>query len=396
MLKKFLLLLIPLALMSCAKRYSGSITGKKIWKGRIKLTGDVVVERRSRLTIMPGTVISYAKKPDRQVRYIREESAGSFNILQNDRIEILVAGSLNALGTKEKPVTLQKSETAGGLVFLGKEPSKLSHVLIDGAPAAIRLYGENRAEISNCLIQNSDVAGIGIWDLSNPKITGTTFKNCRHAIGTSDFAAPEISSCSILFSKMAGIFCEGNSSPLIRNCLISGNNVGIAGGDISRPEIRANKITGNGAGISLWVKTSAKISDNNIKGNVTGILVQDEAKAMISSNVFDSNGSAVSSVNAGNPVIEKNFFRRNDFAVILRDSSRAKISENEISSGRGIKISEVSSAKIEHNSFKDCSEAVKLMNRSTAVIRNNKMSGVKTKIIDERVKASGKKSAAEK
>jgi len=385
-MKKILLFLVLSLLVSCAKRYSGSINGRKIWKGRIKLVGDVVVERRAHLTIMPGSVISYARKSKSQVRYIREEASGPFNILQDDRIEILVAGSLIAAGSAEKPVIFMKSDSAGGLVFLSKDASKLSHVKIDGVPAAIRLYGENRPEISGCLIQDSSVAGIGLWDMSGGKMVNTTFSNCRHAIGVSDFASPEVSSCSILFSKMAGIFCEGNSSTVVSNCFITGNNVGVAGGDISKLNLLRNKITGNGAAISLWVKSSAEISENLITGNVTGVLIQDESKANIISNTMEANGSAVSSVNAGKTEIKNNLFVNNNFAVILRDASRSQILGNEINSGSGVKISEVSEATVRDNTFTDCEEAIRMMNRAEAFITNNKMSGVKKKIIDERVK----------
>ena len=119
---------------------------------------------------------------------------------------------------------------------------------------------------------------------------------------------------------------------------------------------------------------------------MTGVLIQDESKANIVSNTMEANGSAVSSVNAGKTEIKNNLFVNNNFAVILRDASRSQILGNEINSGSGVKISEVSEATVRDNTFTDCEEAIRMMNRAEAFITNNKMSGVKKKIIDERVK----------
>jgi len=384
--KKRILFLLFVVFVSCAKRYSGSISKNTVWKGRIKLTGDVVVERRAVLKILPGTKISYGRRPRNQIRYIREEAAGPFNILQNEKIEVLVEGTFTAIGTKEKPIKFQSSQNAGGLVFLGKNPAELSFVEIDGSPVAIRVYGESSPQIINCRIENCEVAGIGYWDMGGGKIKDSTFLNCRHAIGAADFANPEILNTEISFSKMAGIFCEGNSSPGIRLSKITGNNIGIAGGDISNPEISGNTISGNGAGIALWVKSSAKISYNKISKNVSGILVQGESKSEILKNAFLLNGSGISCVESSDADIRKNSFTDNNLAVILRDSSRAVVKNNRISGGDGIKLSEVSRATIAGNTFSDCGTAVKLMNRSRAVSRNNRMKNVEKKMLDERVK----------
>jgi len=384
--KKAALLSALVVFASCTKRYSGSISKNTVWKGRIKLTGDVVVERRAGLKILPGTKISYARKPKNQVRYIREEAAGPFNILQNEKIEILVEGTFDAEGSREKPIKFLRSKNSGGLIFLGKNRAKLSFVEIDGSPIAIRVYGESSPEIVNCKIENCSVAGIGYWDMGGGKIRNSTFLNCRHAIGVADFARPEISNTNVSFSKLAGIFCEGNSSPVIRSSKITGNNIGIAGGDISIPEISSNTISGNGAGIALWVKSSARISQNNISRNVSGILIQGESKSSIFENNFLANGSGISCVESGDAEILKNLFTANDFAIILRDSSGGVVKNNRILGGTGIKLSEVSRATIDGNNFLGCDTAVKLMNRSHTVFRNNTVKNSKRKILDERVK----------
>lgn len=384
--KRLFLFSLFIVFVSCAKRYSGSISKNTVWKGKIKLTGDVFVERRAVLKILPGTKISYARRSRNQIRYIREEAAGPFNILQNEKIEILVEGTFIAIGEKEKPIKFQRSQNNGGLVFLGKNPVELSFVEIDGSPVAIRVYGESSPQIINCRIENCEVAGIGYWDMGGGKIKDSTFLNCRHAIGVADFANPEILNTTISFSKMAGIFCEGNSSPRIHLSKITGNNIGIAGGDISNPEISSNTISGNGAGIALWVKSDAKISHNKISKNISGILVQGESRARILKNSFLMNGSGISCVESGDADIQKNSFTDNNFAVILRDSSRAVVKNNRILGGDGIKLSEISRATIAGNTFSNCDIAVKLMNRSRTVFRNNKMKNVGKIMLDERVK----------
>ena len=104
-----LTILLILLLCGCSKRYSGSIRKSVVWRGKIKLTGDVVVERRGSLKILPGTKIFSSPKPENQVRYIREEAGGTFNILQNEKVEILVEGNFEALGTEEKPIVFEEN-----------------------------------------------------------------------------------------------------------------------------------------------------------------------------------------------------------------------------------------------------------------------------------------------
>ncbi|MBU3954840.1 right-handed parallel beta-helix repeat-containing protein [bacterium] len=377
---------LSVAISSCHRRFSGSIAKNTVWKGVVKLTGDVVVERTATLSVEAGTRIYYAGKADRQVRYIREEAAGAFNILQNDKIEILVEGKLNILGKSAKPVKFMKSPAFGGIVFLGNNPSEISFAEFTGGDVPIRVYGGNNLKMSDTIIRDAALAGIGYWDLAGGKITNCVFKNCHNAIGVADFAEPEISSSSIFFSKMAGIFCEGNSAPVIANCKIEGNNAGIAVGGIARPEIRSCSISGNGAGISLWAKSSTLIDGCRIMKNVSGVLFQDESEGKIKGSVLRSNGCGVSATGTARPSIEDNVFTGNDVAVILRDNSLGSIDNNTITGKEGIKISELSRARIIGNSFSDCETAVKLMNRSQAVLKSNSMSSVQNALVDERVK----------
>ncbi|MCD6312028.1 MAG: right-handed parallel beta-helix repeat-containing protein [Elusimicrobia bacterium] len=371
---------------SCGRRRSGSIAKNTVWKGKIKLTGDIVVERRASLTIEAGTRIYYAGKADNQVRYIREEAAGSFNILQNDKIEILVEGRLNIRGDSKKPVKFMESPAFGGIVLLGNNPAAISFAEFTGGDVPIRVYGENNLILSDSVIRDAALAGVGYWDLAAGKITNCVFENCRHAIGVADFASPGISSSSVRFSKMAGIFCEGNSAPVITNCKIEGNNAGIACGGISKPEIRSCSVIGNGAGISLWSKASAIIDGCRVMKNVSGVLFQDESSGKIKGSVLRSNGCAVSAAASSRPVIKANVFTGNDVAVILRDNAVSSINDNTITGKEGIRMSELSRSRITGNSFSDCETAVKLMNRSRAVLRSNKMSSVKNTLVDERVK----------
>ncbi|MEA2082372.1 MAG: right-handed parallel beta-helix repeat-containing protein [Elusimicrobiota bacterium] len=374
------------AFKSCGRRRSGSIAKNATWKGKIKLTGDVVVERRATLTIEPGTHIYYARKADNQVRYIREEASGPFNILQNSKIEILVEGKLQIRGSSKKPVKFMESATFGGIVFLGNNPSEISFAEFTGGDVPVRVYGENNLDISDSSFRNAELSGMGYWDLASGKITNCVFENCRHAIGVADFASPEISSSSVSFSRMAGIFCEGNSAPVITACKIEGNNAGIACGGISSPKIRSCSVLGNGAGISLWAKSSALIDGCRIMKNVSGILFQDESAGKIKGSILRSNGCAVSATGVSRPVIKNNVFAANDTALILRDNSVSSVNDNTITGKEGIRLSELSRSRITGNSFNNCETAVKLMNRSRAVLKSNTMSAVKNTIIDERVK----------
>ncbi|MBU0962207.1 MAG: right-handed parallel beta-helix repeat-containing protein, partial [Proteobacteria bacterium] len=73
---------------------SGSLTEDETWTGVVTLTGDVTIPAGMKLTVEPGTTISFQSLSD-------DQSAGG----DASRSELIVNGELTAIGTEASPIT---------------------------------------------------------------------------------------------------------------------------------------------------------------------------------------------------------------------------------------------------------------------------------------------------
>jgi len=369
-LKKMLKILIFLIfLSSCSKYYtsSGVIKKDEVWKGKIVLKGDIVIDEGVKLEIEPGTKIYYSKRtPRNQTHYIRNVPEGNVDVLQDERIEIVVEGVLIAKGKVKDPIIFNEGKNAGGIVFLSKKKGSIVEwVKFYDTAICIRCYGESSPEIKNIVIDGSSLGAIGIWDSSSPTISDSVILNSLHGIGIADFSKAKIFNNKIKYCKKAGIFSEGASKPLIKENVITGCNVAVAAGDISKPKIYNNLIKGNGAGISVWVKAEPDIRENRILKNITGIVIQDQSKPYIYKNLFKENGGGIGAKDATEVEIRENKFVSNSKSIIISGSSVAKIYNNFIEkSEEGIHIDEVSRIYEKENIFKEVKEKIKVLNRA--------------------------------
>lgn len=162
---------------------------------------------------------------------------------------------------------------------------------------------------SNVLGGNAARYGGGIYCIhSDPSMGGNTI---------SDNSA----------DKGGGIYCCSNSSPDIRNNVITNNSTSHEGGgvfcrDQSDPEINANSISGNsavgGGGVCCW-SSSPTISGNTIRDNsvfVWGGGIQcDSGDPIVTGNIISSNragsGGGVFCVNSTTALISDNLITGN-------------------------------------------------------------------------------------
>ena len=331
------------------------------------LKGDIVVEEGVTLSILPGCEIRYfSGKPVNQTHYIRNTAMGSMDVLQDERIEIVVEGKLEAAGEPKKKIRFTGGKNSGGILFLSRTPgSKLTWAGFGDMPIALRCYGEASPDLENLDISDCVLGGIGLWDTASPLIKNCSIKNCGHGIGAADFSRAVITGNRISFSQKAGIFTEGGAMVEIRENILSGNNVGVACGDISEPKIEKNEISGNGAGIVLWVKAGPSIAGNRIFNNMTGIVMQEESSALIEENVFSENGGAIGAKDAARPRIRNNTFERNPRNLIISGGAVALVEGNVFrESEEGIRAEEVSRVRTKKNLFENITEERKLLNHA--------------------------------
>jgi len=147
-----------------------------VWSGKLVLSRTYEVPRGFALRIEPGTVI---------------EMEGHWDS------KIVVKGTLEAVGTKEKPIEFRTPHYWGGIVFVD---------------------GEAHGRIEHCRIENG-----------------------RPACIQCDGASPVIRNNEILTTQygQGWILCDKGAQPVIEGNTIGGSSVGVLCGD-SAPQIRGN------------------------------------------------------------------------------------------------------------------------------------------------------------
>ncbi len=142
---------------------SGALPDDECWSGEVVITGDVIVPRGVTLTIQPGTVIRFPA--------LNDDQYGGNDI---SRSEMIVRGSLIAVGTEENPIVFSSASSSpapgdwGGIQVVTDEADgtvRLSHATIEyasvGLAVSARFYYSS-VTIDHCSIQYNLGDGINI------------------------------------------------------------------------------------------------------------------------------------------------------------------------------------------------------------------------------------------
>lgn len=234
---RFLPVLTVLLLAACAptpqgtpaprptpREVAGVLVGETHLSGDVLVASDIFVPRGSILVIHPGTV----------VRIRPSESTKIDPEYLSPATEILVRGTIKALGTAERPVRFvpEKSGGAGDPLWAGLELDRaeggsLDHVEISAAETGILCIG------------------------SSPQIRRARVTGCRYGIIAQEKSAPQILDSRIEDGE-GGVFCWRGSTPLLRGNRVAGHEeegIFIDGG--SRPRLEGNEVSGNAVGMVL-------------------------------------------------------------------------------------------------------------------------------------------------
>ncbi|MCL7489394.1 MAG: fibronectin type III domain-containing protein, partial [Desulfobulbaceae bacterium] len=173
-------------------RVSGTLQADETWSGQVIMEGDVNVPEGMTLIIQPGTTISVSTLLDT----VRGGSDPS-------RSELIINGTLMAIGTAEQPITFQSTTLGGGspgdwngITVTGSV--FLEYVIIQHAENALTFNGSNdqaQLSIKNCLISDNSGYGLNILASNNAAVSalveGSTITNnlgnginCRVTQGT--------------------------------------------------------------------------------------------------------------------------------------------------------------------------------------------------------------------
>jgi hypothetical protein len=107
-LSTLILLALALSLGACAVSpvlpVAGTLKGEQVWRGRVLVDGDVVIEEGARLTILPGTEVLFMPP-----------SAGEDRLTEHPHFagsELIVRGAIFAEGTPAAPIVFRHADPA--------------------------------------------------------------------------------------------------------------------------------------------------------------------------------------------------------------------------------------------------------------------------------------------
>jgi len=269
----------------------------KTWSGTVRVTGDVYVPPGRTLTILPGTIVRFAPRSD------SVNHPSGFNNCPAPKAELIVEGTLNAQGTKAKPIlftsngSLPQPGDWGGIILHGAaRPVTLSYLIIEYADINLTAFSSGIV-VENCIIRNAyggldDCPTANHWEVRTGLfLTGerSIVRNC------------EVANCTWGFH----IGQEDPTKVAIRieNCHIHDNNVTSSGFDVpngihifnSNVHIEGNTIENNDWGIEVGVRSKVVILANTLAGNSVGVVqyyedVRELSQGYLCDNQTEGNG----------------------------------------------------------------------------------------------------------
>jgi cysteine-rich repeat protein len=197
--------------------------------------GDLDVPPGITLTIEPGVTLVFAV------------DGVTPNLGAEHYAELVVRGTLKAVGTEAEPNTFQGNAPGrwGGIKFIfGTEPPTLRHLIFRGAFTATRTLAPDLVVHADHLTSSDCSAGVHVW-FGHAVIDTVKVSNCYEGIGAVTTGRLEASNV-VLINNVEGIHAEGSGSTTVSNATVYGDGTGVyAGGNLTlRNSIVANALVG--------------------------------------------------------------------------------------------------------------------------------------------------------
>lgn len=291
-----------------SRRYVDAVAmGETVWQGRIEVSGLVRVPEGSRLIILPGTVIEFA----------RRDTNGD-GIGENG---LLIQGRLIAKGTREKPITFRSAEK--------------DKQMGDWDSINIMNSAESQNLIEYCRIEHS-YRGLH-FHFSNVVLHKSVLANNYRGVQFQESLVDMKG--NLLIDNKSGV--QGRDSDLSFTDNVLSNNY--VGANLFRTTLSAsgNMVMGSwreGWRIREGVST---LRENLIDGNRYGLMLADMFYGSYNGNSFTNNlETGLSLKNADNVEVNGNVMSRNGITGLSIQESQAMIKGNQITDNaeRGIGV----------------------------------------------------------
>jgi cysteine-rich repeat protein len=181
--------------------------------------GDITVPDGGFLKIEAGTVVQFAETDG--------QAAGS----DTSRVELIVKGKLDVLGTAQNPVVMTSRNSGGentwnGIFVDTTGMANFTHASISDGKIALHSVAPGAAlGMSHVKI---DTSQIGVWlEAGMPQIEDLTVLQSVVGVEVDQAASPTFSRLTVRSSKGTLISAAGNTTTNIENALLEGGNTGV-------------------------------------------------------------------------------------------------------------------------------------------------------------------------
>lgn len=230
----------------------GVITSDTTWSDTVNVTGDIVVDAGASLTISPGTYVTFSA----------DTSDWDTTDGYADRCDIIVYGTLKALGTSSDSVTLTSTiDTAGtwgGIRFKNSSNDTMMYTKLQFGTIAVYANSSD-VDVSHCQISQfrgksgPEEMGAGlVFKSSTCAVRFSTISNCSGSGGANAYDG----------GAGVGIYCQGGSANLDSNVVSDCHGGG--GGE----NFDIGWAGGMGAGI--YLQNAQSILSGNVISNCRG------------------------------------------------------------------------------------------------------------------------------
>jgi len=299
-------------LQPVARTYTDeALVGDTVWRGRIRIEGNLRIPEGSRLLITPGTLVEFSRK-----------DTNGDGIGENG---ILIQGAVIAKGTKQAPITFRSAEKQRKM----------------GDWDSVNLMNSDKAEnlLENCFFEDA-YRGLH-FHYSTVKVAGARFSNNFRGIQFQESAVEIIDSDFI--ANRSGV--QGRDSLIS----FSGNRLfdNHQGVNFFRNNLifSANQVAGSLKEAVRIREGNARVERNIITGNRLGMLLTDIYYATVSGNLLANNSeNGLSMRSVDNIEVSGNYLGRNGANGLNLQDARAEITGNLLvfNAERGIGITSFS------------------------------------------------------
>lgn len=264
---------------------SGTVNGTA--NARLRVFGRVIIEDQAILNQVAIEV------EDGGELIVREDA-----VFSDVDMEIAIGGQMQV-----QPGVQFAFGTGQGLVVHGR-------LLVNGSPA-------NRVEFTS--------SGSNSWEgieLSHGSSSETS----------------ELNWCEVSNASIGIRSNTHNSTPIITNCIIEDNQVGIRIAEFFKggfPEmmVYGNTIQNNNTGLSVQYSSSLGMEGNEFHDNGNGVYLSNSSTVLIQHNLFDGHSTALSSYSSGSQVLRNKMLSNSNSGLSLGFSSVSTANENDIYPG---------------------------------------------------------------